>query len=183
MTANPGSSLGQTFKNASAYFEFKNQSGQTQRYSGTSGRIDRAVASGTLSMQIPIKGDETAVGIKFAARLQKNLKASIGAKTIKHTGKALRTKAKPNYVSGYLQSIIITTPYYIFPILNYGFEGSKKKGINSRIEGKDFMFDALEGGKFLDDLADEVGRSRAVQIVRRISFLKAGKNGEGLTDE
>jgi len=137
-------------------------------------KIDTLVSTGKANP------DDARIGTSFAYRLRTNLIASIRRKTEKRSGLALRSNVKPQYVNGFLNSLTIAVPYYIFPILNNGFEGSKKKGVSARVKEKDFLNDALENGKFVKDLADEVGGIRAAMIVSRINYtLGSSTNDKG----
>lgn len=109
-------------------------------------------------------------GTDFSRRLSQNVRKSIQNLTNKRTGTALKSKVKPVFKAGFLHSLEIYTPYYIYPILHYGFEGSKKNGVAYRMKARNIITDALENGKFTQDLADAVGNQRAEAIVSRINF-------------
>lgn len=114
---------------------------------------------------------EKQAGIQFSNRLKRNLIASIKAKVNKgSTGMALKSNVKPFFKNQLLDRITITTPYYIFPILHIGFEGTKKNGVNARLEARKFITDAVENGKLVEDLANIIGDQRADAIVSRINF-------------
>ena len=74
------------------------------------------------------------------------------------------------YKNELLDRITIFTPYYIYPILHIGFEGTKKNGVNARLKAREFIMDALEQGKAVEELADVIGSQRAEVIVNRINF-------------
>lgn len=113
---------------------------------------------------------EKQVGTQFSNKIKRNLLSSIRSKTEKGEGLALKSTVKPLYKNGLLDRITIFTPYYIYPILHIGFEGTKSNGVNARIKAKQFMIDALENGKVVEDLADVIGNQRAEVIVNRINF-------------
>ncbi len=114
---------------------------------------------------------EEAIGKQFANRIRTNLLASIRNQTNKgKSGMALKSTAKPVYKFGQLDRITLFTPYYIYPILDYGFEGTKSNGVNARMKPKNFLSNALENGKVVQDLADLIGNQRANAIVMRTDF-------------
>jgi len=114
---------------------------------------------------------EKQAGIQFSKRMKHNLLASIKAKVNKgSSGMALKSNVKPFFKNQLLDRITTTTPYYIFPILHIGFEGTKKNGVNARLEARKFITDAVENGKLVEDLADVIGSQRADAIVSRINF-------------
>lgn len=120
---------------------------------------------------------EKQAGTQFANRIKRNLVASIRSKTAKTkegekkgTGLALKSTAKPIFKNGLLERITIFTPYYIYPILHVGFEGTKANGINARLKAREFIIDAVERGKAVEELADIIGNQRAEVIVNRITF-------------
>ena len=114
---------------------------------------------------------EEAIGKQYANRIKSNLLSSIRNQTNKGaTGMALKSTAKPVYKFGLLDKITLFTPYYIYPILNYGFEGRKSDGVNRRMKAKNFLSDALENGRVVQDLADLIGSQRAESIILRTNF-------------
>lgn len=121
-----------------------------------------------MASEIDIFLAEKAAGTKFAYRLRSNVRASIASLTTKRSGIALKSTVTPVYKDGLLYALTIKTPYYIYPILHYGFEGNKNKGINYRVKARNIITDALENGKFIEELADTIGENRAVAIVKRI---------------
>jgi len=113
---------------------------------------------------------EKQAGTQFANRIKRNLLSSIRNKTNKGNGLALKSNVKPIYKNDLLDRITIFTPYYIYPILHIGFEGTKKNGVNARLKAREFIMDALEQGKAVEELADVIGNQRAEVIVNRINF-------------
>lgn len=114
---------------------------------------------------------EEAIGKQFANRIKTNLLASIRNQTNKgKTGMALKSTAKPVFKFGQLDRITLFTPYYIYPILDYGFEGNKSNGVSMRMKARNFLTEALENGKVVQDLADLIGNQRANAIVMRTDF-------------
>jgi hypothetical protein len=113
---------------------------------------------------------EKQAGTQFANRIKRNLLSSIRNKTNKGNGLALKSNVKPIYKNELLDRITIFTPYYIYPILHIGFEGTKKNGVNARLKAREFIMDALEQGKAVEELADVIGNQRAEVIVNRINF-------------
>lgn len=112
---------------------------------------------------------EKQVGSEFTNRLRSNLRSVIGSTTKKRSGLALKSTVNAVYKNEQLYSLLIKTPYYIYPILHVGFEGSKKEGISKRIEGKNIITKAVEEGRLVQDLADKVGDLRAKEILSRIT--------------
>lgn len=113
---------------------------------------------------------EKQAGTQFANRIKRNLLSSIRSKTNKGEGLALKSTVKPFYKSNLLERITIFTPYYIYPILHIGFEGTKSNGVNARLKAREFILDAVERGKAVEELADVIGNQRAEVIVKRINF-------------
>lgn len=113
---------------------------------------------------------EKQVGTQFANRIRRNLISSIQSKTNKGSGLALKSTVKPFYKNQLLDRITIFTPYYIYPILHIGFEGTKTNGVNARLKAREFIIDAIERGKAVEELADIIGSQRAEVIVNRITF-------------
>jgi hypothetical protein len=113
---------------------------------------------------------EKDIGTELQWRLKRNLVASIKSKTKEGTGLALKSDVKAFYKDGLLDKITLYTPYYIYPILDYGFEGTKINGINMRLKAGRFLSDALENGKVIRDLADLIGKQRANDIMFRVAF-------------
>lgn len=113
---------------------------------------------------------EKDIGKEFTYRIKRNLLSSIKNKLEKRDGLALKSTAKPVYKNGLLDRITLFTPYYIFPILDYGFEGTKINGITMRLKAGRFLADSLENGKVIKDLADIVGNRRANDIMFRTNF-------------
>ena len=113
---------------------------------------------------------EKQAGTQFANRIKRNLLASIRSKTNKGEGLALKSTVKPFYKNNLLDRITTFTPYYIYPILHVGFEGTKSNGVNARLKAREFIVDALERGKAVEELADIIGSQRAEVIVGRINF-------------
>lgn len=113
---------------------------------------------------------EKQIGSDFAKKLQLNLRGAIKSTTNYRSGLAMKSTVSPVYKQNQLFSLLIKTPYYIFPILDLGFERSKSNGINSRIEKRDILIKALDNGRLVELLADEIGDLRAATIISRISF-------------
>ena len=113
---------------------------------------------------------EKQAGTQFANRIKRNLLSSIRSKTQKGSGLASKSTVKPFYKNNLLERITIFTPYYIYPILHVGFEGTKANGIYARLKARDFIIDAVERGKAVEDLADIIGNQRAEVIINRINF-------------
>lgn len=125
---------------------------------------------------------EKQIGKEFSGRLKFNFLRSIRSKTSKGSGLAQRSTVIPRYSHGFLDRLTIVTPYYIYPILDLGFEGSKGQSFNKRLgRMKDynikerkpdhFVSDAFEGGKLIEDLASKVGDNRARSIMAKIDSI------------
>jgi hypothetical protein len=113
---------------------------------------------------------EKEIGSDFARKLQLNLRGAIKSTTKLKSGLAMKSTVNPVYKNNELFSLLIKTPYYIYPILDLGFEKSKKDGINARIQKRDILIKALENGRLVENLADAIGNLRATSIVSRIAF-------------
>lgn len=124
-----------------------------------------------MASEIDIFLAEKKVGTDFANRIKRNLLTSIKQNVKKGaTGMALKSTARPFYKNGLLDKITLYTPYYIYPILHYGFEGKKKNGVMMRLKAKELLKDAVENGKIVDDLATIIGDQRATAIMTRVAF-------------
>lgn len=124
-----------------------------------------------MASEIDIFLAEKNVGNEFSKRIKRNLLNSIKQNVKKGaTGLALKSTAKAFYKFGLLDRITLFTPYYIYPILHVGFEGSKKNGIYYRVKARQFMSDAVENGKVVEDLATVVGNQRGTAIMNRVAF-------------
>lgn len=113
---------------------------------------------------------EKQAGTQFANRIKRNLLSSIRSKTNKGEGLALKSTVKPFYKNNLLERITMFTPYYIYPILHIGFEGTKSNGITTRLKARDFLIDAVESGRAVEELADVIGNQRVEVIINRINF-------------
>lgn len=120
--------------------------------------------------EIDIFLQEKKTGTNYTRRVRRNLLTSIKNKTKKGSGLASKSSVKPFYINGFLEKITIATPYYIYPILHVGFEGTKKNGIRQRLQARNIITDAVENGRLVELLATEVGENRAEAIVNRINF-------------
>lgn len=124
-----------------------------------------------MASEIDIFLAEKKAGTDFSNRIKRNLLTSIKQNVKKGaTGMALKSTARPFYKNGLLDKITLYTPYYIYPILHLGFEGTKKNGINYRVKARQFLSDAVENGKVVEDLATVIGDQRATAIMNRVAF-------------
>lgn len=115
---------------------------------------------------------EKQIGKEFSGKIKKNLLASIRTNVSSRSGLALKSKTRANYSKdGYLHSLTMTLPYYIFPILNFGYEGSKSQSLNYRVKARNFISEALEGGRLVEDLASKIGNNRASAVIGRIDAI------------
>nr|WP_322625630.1 hypothetical protein [uncultured Flavobacterium sp.] len=156
---------------AKAGLSVKHYQAQTspQKVTAVKRKIDTLISSGKANPE------DAKIGTAFAYRLRINLFNSIKKRTEKRSGAALKTNVRANYDNGFLYSLTIATPYYIYPILNNGAEGVGKHKVS--LEPRNFMNDGFENGKFQQDLATAVGSIRAALIVSRVDFsLKTGKD-------
>lgn len=124
-----------------------------------------------MASEIDIFLAEKSLGNEFSNRIKRNLLTSIKQNVKKGaTGMAFKSTARPFYKNGLLDKITLYTPYYIYPILHIGFEGKKKNGINFRVKARQFLSDAVENGKVVEDLATIIGDQRATAIMNRVAF-------------
>lgn len=114
---------------------------------------------------------EMLVGVKAAKQLQGAIRAAIGAETVKHTGRMMRSTAKAIAEEGYgkLDRITIASPHYSFK-LNYGFEGVKSNGVAMSLTPKQHLHTAIESSNILNTLATELGEINADAYVASINF-------------
>ena len=71
---------------------------------------------------------------------------------------------KARFSQNQLRRIVIDAPKYIF-IQNYGFEGTKRNGINMRLKAKRTIDDAIKDTDIMNYLADHISELRADDIV------------------
>lgn len=118
---------------------------------------------------------EKAVAKQAVTSFGKALKSAIGKTTDNRTGEALRSAGSRSvFKDERLQRITLRAPHYIFK-QHYGFEGSKKNGVNMRLKPTGVLNIAIEQSGVMDSLADKIADIRASQIIASINFIKNGK--------
>lgn len=98
------------------------------------------------------------------------LKTAIDRTTQKKSGTALQQAgSRAVYKQERLQRITLKAPHYIFK-QHYGFEGTKKNGINMRLKPTDVLNIAINSSNALEELIDGIGEIRADQVTAKINF-------------
>ena len=96
----------------------------------------------------------------------------IGGKVYRYqnTGEAQKTAgSRAVFKDERLQRVTIRAPHYIFK-QHYGFEGTKKDGVNMRMKPTGVIDLALQKANVLETLATEIGNIRADQVIANMSF-------------
>lgn len=114
-------------------------------------------------------------GLRNAIKSTTNSKTyrTSGDKTYSYdnTGLAVNSSgARAVFKDKRLQRIAIKAQHYIFK-QNYGFEGSKKNGVNMRLEATSVLLKALNDSNVLEDLADEISEIRLSEVTAKINFI------------
>lgn len=122
--------------------------------------------------KIDIAQKEKEIASVAVNKLRIAVRQQIGNTSTKRTGEALKIgNAGSRFKFGRLQRITMKAPYYIF-MQNYGFEGSKKNGVNQRLKATDVLTKAIESSNILENLADDISELRLDQVAALIQFKK-----------
>jgi hypothetical protein len=113
---------------------------------------------------------EKQVANKAKKQLASALKFAIDRTTYKKTGEATKSAgSRAVFKDNRLQRITLKAPHYIFK-QNYGFEGTKKNGINMRLKSTGVLNIAIERSNVLETLANEISEIRLSQVTSKINF-------------
>lgn len=113
---------------------------------------------------------EKKAGSNATRDIKKGLRYGIARTTHKQSGIALETAgSRAVFKDNRLQRVTIRAPHYIFK-QHYGFEGTKKNGINMRLRPTDVINYSLDQTNVLETLANEIGNIRASQVESAINF-------------
>jgi len=111
---------------------------------------------------------EKKAGQKAARTIRRNLKLELAS--LKDTGIQLaNTGVSVNMKFGELQSLTIKATDATFK-QHYGFEGIKINGVAMKMKAYNHFNNVLNKGNVLDNLIDEIGEIRAIEITRNIVF-------------
>lgn len=112
---------------------------------------------------------------KAAKSIASGLKSAIAQTTNPRTYFAQKSStAAPKYKENRLTRISMRAPQYIFK-QHYGFEGTKKNGVNMRLRGTDVINIALQKANALETLADELTEIRAEEVFTKLNFNTNGR--------
>ncbi|MES2813237.1 MAG: hypothetical protein V4670_12255 [Bacteroidota bacterium] len=115
---------------------------------------------------------EKNIGKEANTALRNALRSAINTTSEKRTGDAFKlANSKSKFKDRRLQRITAEAPDYIFK-QHYGFEGSKKNGVNMRLKATDVFNKALESSNVLETLATAISNVRADQVIAAINFSK-----------
>ena len=87
---------------------------------------------------------------------------------------AKSTGASAKYKDQRLSRIAMRAPHYIFK-QHYGFEGTKKNGVNMRLRGTDVINIGLQKANALETLADALTDIRAEEVFTKFNFNTNGR--------
>lgn len=87
---------------------------------------------------------------------------------------AKSTGASAKYKDQRLSRIAMRAPHYIFK-QHYGFEGTKKNGVNMRLRGTDVINIGLQKANALETLADALTDIRAEEVFTKLNFNTNGR--------
>lgn len=116
---------------------------------------------------------EKKIGKEAADKLRDAFKQAI-RDTINAKGPSLDATVTAKYKSERLDRLTFSAPHYIFK-QHYGFEGTKKNGVNMRLAATNVLNIALAKSGVLDSLADNISNLRAEQVVTGINFIRRGQ--------
>ena len=124
---------------------------------------------------IDILSLEKELASKTTSSLKSALKSTLASTTQSRTGFANKTiTATSRFKFDRLQRIVIKAPLYVF-MQNYGFEGTKKNGINMRLNSTSIIEKALTQSNILETLANDISEIRLSQVLAIINFSKNGR--------
>jgi len=114
--------------------------------------------------------EEKRIGKTASQSVKAVLKRSIENTTDSKTGNAVRTaNSRAVYKFQRLQRITIQAPNYIFK-QNFGFEGTKKNGVNMRLKKTNVISKVLDGTNIIENLADAISNLRAEEVEALINI-------------
>ena len=116
---------------------------------------------------------ERSIGTDAAKQLRAAFKSAI-RETVDSKGESMKATVTARYRGARLDRLSFVAPHYIFKQHN-GFEGSKKNGVNMRLQATDVLNKALEKSNILDTLADKISDLRAEEVITAINFRRDGR--------
>lgn len=121
-----------------------------------------------------LKEKEKAVAQKATKAVRSALRNAISKTTERQTGTAENTvSSKAIFKKERLQRITISAQHYIFK-QHFGFEGSKKNGVNMRLKATNVLNIALDNTNALEYLADSISDIRSEQVISQFIFRQNG---------
>ena len=108
--------------------------------------------------------EEKRIGKATSASVKSALKSKIKETTKSKTGTAERTaSSRAVFKNQRLQRITLQAPHYIFK-QHFGFEGTKKNGVNMRLAKTNVINKVLDGTNILENLADALSNLRSEEV-------------------
>lgn len=98
------------------------------------------------------------------------LKFAIDRTTYQKTGNAKKLAgSRAVFKDSRLQRITLRAPAYIFK-QHYGFEGTKKNGINMRLKATGVLNVAVDRSNVVNELVNEISEARLSLVTSKINF-------------
>lgn len=116
---------------------------------------------------------EKKIGNEAAVKLRSAFKSAI-RNTVNVRGESKNATVRSRFKDNRLDRISFVAPHYIFK-QHYGFEGTKKNGVNMRLKATNVLNKALQSSGILDNLATDLSNLRAEEVLTNISFIPSGK--------
>lgn len=114
---------------------------------------------------------EKAMGKRMATKFRREIKKAVNAtQKNKFSGNSAKSTAVPRFRDGLLDRITFKTPYYVYPIQHFGFEGKKNSSLSKRTKPTDVLNKATRNGDLVEELATEVSELRASLVVGNINI-------------
>lgn len=113
---------------------------------------------------------EKAIASKGTKAISSALKFAIDRTTYKKSGEAIKlASSRAVFKDNRLQRLTLRAPHYIFK-QHFGFEGTKKNGINMRLKPTGVLNIAVDRSNILETLADEIAEVRLSEVTSKINF-------------
>ncbi|WP_417365576.1 hypothetical protein [Flavobacterium beibuense] len=116
---------------------------------------------------------EKSIGNNAAKQLRNAFRKAIRS-TVNVKGESKKATVNARYKAKRLDRLTFSAPHYIFK-LNYGFEGTKKNGVNMRLKATNVLNIALEDSGILEALANDISELRAEEIITALNFIRSGR--------
>jgi len=116
---------------------------------------------------------EKKIGKDAADKLRKAFRSEL-SKAVNVKGESKKATVAARYKYDRLNRLSFIAPHYIFK-QHYGFEGTKKNGVNMHLKATDVLNKALQSSGVLDTLGDELANLRAEEVLTAINFTASGR--------